>query len=365
VPWIALTIGLAMMLGAAFARRDKAHAKRTSRAVLRAIIYVIVPPVAFLNITRLDLSAGVGAEIVIGWAALAITGALSYLIARRVLRLDHPAAGVLVNAGLASNTTYLGLPAVAVLFGSHALGDAVVYNQLIAGPTLYLGVFGVGAALGTRGAKRWRERARTFVTRNPPLLAVLAGLAAPNVLAPDAMVDASHILIFACLPLGFFAVGVTLAGQARHTRPRLSTSHSLRVATALVLRVIMSPLLLLALSAPFIHIPSSYLLLAAMPVAVNTLAVAHEYGLDHHLAASCIAWSTGLFLLIALAYSLHAANGEDLIGLLAIALTAAAMTARLTTHAPVIARLASHRNTNPRPTVPTVCQSPQTHGARA
>src|SRR5437879_134079 len=105
VLWIALTIVSSVVAGGAFARRDTALAKRTSRVVLRTIIYVLVPPVAFFNIARLDVTAAVGAQVAIGLGAVTLTGVLGYVLARRVFGLERAAAATLVNAGLAANTT--------------------------------------------------------------------------------------------------------------------------------------------------------------------------------------------------------------------------------------------------------------------
>ena len=55
---------------------------------------------------------------------------------------------------------------------------------------------------------------RAFFTRNPPLYAAIAGLLAPSALAPEFLVDASQALVIAILPIGFFAVGATLAENA-------------------------------------------------------------------------------------------------------------------------------------------------------
>ena len=66
--------------------------------------------------------------------------------------------------------------------------------------------FAVGAAFGTF-AERRRDRVVGFFTRNPALWAFFLALVAPAALAPDWAVDASQILVFAMLPLGFFVVG--------------------------------------------------------------------------------------------------------------------------------------------------------------
>jgi hypothetical protein len=56
----------------------------------------------------------------------------------------------------------------------------------------------------------------------------------------------------------------------------------------------------LLLSLPFIDLPGPYLLLAAMPCGINTLLVAHVYGLDSKLAARAVAWTTGIAVVGAL-----------------------------------------------------------------
>jgi predicted permease len=73
------------------------------------------------------------------------------------------------------------------------------------------------------------------------------------------------------------------------------------VGTAILLRLLIAPGLLFLLSLPFIDLPGPYLLLAAMPCGVNTLLVAHVYGLDAKLAAQAVAWTTGIAVVAALA----------------------------------------------------------------
>ena len=74
-----------------------------------------------------------------------------------------------------------------------------------------------------------RSRLRSFVTRNPPLIAVVLGLLAPDALAPQALVDVSHVLAVGLAPLGFFALGAILAGEAEHGVLGLPPSFTLLV----------------------------------------------------------------------------------------------------------------------------------------
>ena len=68
-----------------------------------------------------------------------------------------------------------------------------------------------------------------------------------------------------------------------------------------MLRMAVVPGVLLALSAPLIHLPGPYLLLAAMPCGINSLLVAHIYGLDLRITAQAITWSTAIAVVGALA----------------------------------------------------------------
>src|SRR5439155_13915248 len=106
--------------------------------------------------------------------------------------------------------------------------------------------------------------------------------------------DASHLLVFALLPLGFFAVGVTLAEEAEDGRLAFPPPFTTPVAAATVLRLLVAPALLAALAAPLLHLPTAFLLVSAMPVGINAITVAHAYGLDLRLAAGAIAWTTVL-----------------------------------------------------------------------
>jgi len=81
----------------------------------------------------------------------------------------------------------------------------------------YVVAFAVGAAFGSSAGETRRERLRAFVLRNPPLLAVVLALLAPDSLAPDAMVDLATVLVYAILPVGFFVLGVNLAAESGTT----------------------------------------------------------------------------------------------------------------------------------------------------
>ena len=292
--WVVLTIAAALAAGFAAQRRAGERASALARRMLRLLLYGFTPPVAFLNIVGLEVTTDVGGGIVIGWVALALTGVLAWWFGRRVLRLPPPSNGVLVNISIQGNTSYLGLPLCAALLGTEHLPAAIAYDSFVQAPVFLLGVFGVAAAMGTEAGGTAGARVRAFALKNPVLLAVVAGLLAPAALAPAALVEVSHVIVFAALPWGFFCAGVILSEHlgAASAAPRRALAQP--VGAAIVMRLVLAPLLLLLLAAPFIDLPPAYLLAAATPAGLNGLTVAHAYGLDLRYAASSLAWTTGI-----------------------------------------------------------------------
>lgn len=287
---VALTVLAAGSIGVA-AERRVAWAGDAARGALALMLYALVPFVSFLNIAHLHITLAGGTGLVLAYAGLALAGSASW-VAGRLMRLSRPEAGALICSVILVNTGYLGLPMTAALLGSRDLGSAIVYDQLVSGPTLFLFGFAVGAAYGTKAGVGARERARAFLARNPPLLAVIAGLLAPSSWAPAALVSASHVVVAALLPLGFFVVGVNVSAERREDRAPVLERPDRRVLTAVAIRLLGASSLLGLVSLFVVKLPTPYLLQAAMPCAVNSLLVGHAYGLDQRMIATAIVWST-------------------------------------------------------------------------
>ena len=302
-----VAIAVSGSAGVAAERRWPAVAVGWARRALVISLYTLIPFVVFFNLARTHINTDEAGGLVIGWVALLSASGIAWVVGTRLLRLERPAAGSLITATLIANSGYLGYPLVASLLGFDALGEAVVYDVVVSSPALLLLGFGTGAAFGTKVGEGFRDRLVAFFTRNPPLYAAVAGLLVPNSLAPDVLVDISRGFVIALLPIGFFAVGAVLAEEAGDMRGRPAGEAEERpvsfgigspfhppIGAAILLRLVVAPGLLLLLSLPFIDLPGPYLLLAAMPCGINTLLVAHVYGLDSKLAAQAVAWTTAI-----------------------------------------------------------------------
>jgi predicted permease len=292
VLWIALAIAASIAAGVEAERRRGARAGVWARGILQLLLYAVMPLVAFFNIARLKIDADVGAGIPLGWAALLVTALIGWLIGRKALRLEPPTAGVLAIVGLQANTGLLGIAVVAAVLGFDDVSQGVVYDALVQQPVFFIGSFAIAAATGTKAGETVPERVRAFFTRNPPLLAVALGLVAPDALAPDLLVDASHVLVLIVPVLGFFAVGVTLAEEAEEGAMKFPPPLTPQIGVAIALRSVVAPAVLFALAAPFIDLPSAFLLMAAIPAGLHIVVLAHIYGLDVPFAAGAIVWTT-------------------------------------------------------------------------
>jgi len=300
---VLLTLVL-MVAGAAVGveseRRRPKEAVALARKLLLVMLYVLVPPVIFFNLAASSISVDNAVGIGLALVNMALVGTAVWFVCTRLLRLSPPQTGAVICGAIVANTTYLGYPLTVALLGHDHLATGVLFDVLVGGPTLMFGAFGVGAAFGTKAGEGMSERVRAFFTRNPPLYAAVLGLLAPSALAPTVLVDASQVLALAILPLGFFAVGATLAEGAGQGELPLPPPITAPVAVATIGRLALAPALLMLLAAPLIELPSAYRLMSAMPTGINALVVSHAYGLDNRIVAETITWSTAIVILAAL-----------------------------------------------------------------
>lgn len=301
---VVLAIAAATAVGATAEHRYGTRAQRFSRRLIDAMVWLLLPFVVFFVVARLHFGGGVGVGLLLGFVELGIVGVIAAQVGTRVLRLPRPSVGALILLVVLANTGYLGIPLTAALLGHGALAPAIAWDSIVSQLMLYTVGFGVGAAYGTEAGETARERARAFLTRNPVLWAMIAGLLVPDVLAPEAAVDvARFIAAYAVLPLGFFILGVNLMAEREDGVFGFPPPLTPPVGVVVALRLGVAPLLMFLLSLPLKELPDAYLLQAAMPSGINALIVGHLYGTDLRLAASGIVWTTTFAVAIALAAS--------------------------------------------------------------
>lgn len=290
--WIVLTTILATAAGVAVERRDNARAHTARLVLLQAMLWVLVPFVAYVNIARAHLTLDATLSIAIAAASIVVAGTIVWRLARGPFALSDASTGAAIVCTIQANTAYFGLPLIAALFTHAQLSQAVVYDGLVSLPLFVLGSFSVGARLGHASRGGLREQLKAGLLRNPVLWAVLAGLLVPESWAPEALVTPSHVAVYALLPLGFFIVGVTLGDEAKDGMLRIPPPLTPPIAAVVLLRMAFVPLVLAVAGLTLIDVPPPFYVMAAMPVGVNTVLVGHATGLDLRLTSSSIAWTT-------------------------------------------------------------------------
>ena len=298
---VTLAIAVSVAAGLLAERRWGERAQAASRTSLTVLLWTVLPFVTFFTLARLEITAGVGAGLALGYLELAIVGALAWVVSTRVVGLSRPQTGALMVVVVLANTGYLGVPLIGALLGRDDLAPAIAFDTVVSGPMFYVVGFAIGAVFGAAAGDTKRERLRAFLVRNPPLLAVAAALVAPDALAPDVLVDVATVLVYAVLPLGFFVLGVNLAAEAEEGALPFPPPFGAPVGVALALRLVAAPALMLAFSAAIVRLPDAYLVQAAMPSGINSLVVAHAYGLDLRITSAVLAWSTAIVVAVALA----------------------------------------------------------------
>jgi predicted permease len=287
-------------VGVAAEHRYPEAAVGLARRLLRLILYVLVPIIIFFNLARASVSLDNGLGIALGWVTLILVCVVVWFLASRVMGMSRPQTGAVLVCVMVANTAYLGYPLTVALLGHDHLSTGVLYDVLVSGPALMLGAFAVGAAFGDEAGEGLRERGKAFLTRNPPLYAAILGLLAPRSVAPGTVVDVTQVLTVAVMPIGFFAVGATLAEGAEHGELPFPPPLTRPVALAVGSRIALAPAVLMLLAAPLIDLPSAYRLMSAMPTGLNAMVVSHAYGLDNRTVAESIAWSTAIVVVAAL-----------------------------------------------------------------
>jgi predicted permease len=296
---IALAIVASTAIGVAAERRWGERAQEASRRTLLGVLYLLLPLITFFNLSRAEFDSDVGVGVLLGYVALGTTVAIAYLVCTRLLDLPRRSIGSVLCVVVVSNTGYLGYPATVALLGKDNLSQAVIYDVVVSGPALIIGAFSIGAAFGDKAGEGARQRIKAFFTRNPVLYAALLALVAPDSLSPDVLVHISRDVVIALLPIGFIALGISLASEAEEGMLPFPPPLDRAIATAVAMRFLITPTLLFLLAMPLIDLPGPYLLQAAMPCGINSLIVTHAYGLDLRITSAAVAWSTAIAVVAA------------------------------------------------------------------
>ena len=230
----------------------------------------------------------------IGWVAVALAALAAWFLAARVLHLSRPQVGAVMACTITANTGYLGYPLTAALLGADEISEAVAYDIGVQAPALLIGAFAVGAAFGTRAGTGARERT-ALLRPQPAPVRRRAALFAPDSFAPDVIADSRGSRSSRSSPSA--SSRSALAEEAEAGDLRIPPPLRRPTVAVFAAKLMILPIALYLIALPLIDIPGTYLLMAVMPTGLNSIIVAHAYGLDLPITAEAITWTTSMVLL--------------------------------------------------------------------
>lgn len=299
-----LSILLIIMIGWVFSKLKLFNAD-TGKLFTKIVLWISFPALMIYNLTvrftRDDLF-GMGKSIIVPFLAIII----SYLIgvlAARIFKVAEGRRGIFAAQIAFSNAIFIGLPVNIMLFGEEAATYVMLYY--LANTILFwtVGVWGI-----KRDATKEKTPLFSLQTAkklvSPPLICFAVGLLLVifNIKLPMFISQSFKYVGGLTTPLSLMFIGITIAGI--HIK-ELSIKGEKWI--ILIGKFIIVPVLVIIFM-KFIPIGDLhrkvFFIEAAMPVITLSAIVSREYGGDHQFAASIVASTTILSIIIIPLYML-------------------------------------------------------------
>lgn len=293
VTTLLLLTAFALLGVAVQVRSSRSDALRDWLWNLNYVLFIPLAATYALLSIELDrqLLAVVAVGIVAWWLTVAAAGAWA-----RATCPDRAERGAVWLAGAFANTGFLGFPLTYLVFGTEGLQLAIIYDQIslvipaVVVSTMIARRHGSSDANDAAARSLWR-----IALASPPLWTVLVLIVLRLTILPDPVdLDAmGHVIGTLVGPYGFVLLGLSMPlGGFSHG------AHDIVVtAGAVVIRTIVAPLLVLLVAlVTGVDVPSSLLLIAAMPTAFHALIIGRVNGLDAHVLRLAIVMSSLLVI---------------------------------------------------------------------
>jgi predicted permease len=259
----------------------------------RFIIWFSLPATILLALHKLQWDASYWIPISMAWILFACGVAVFVAIGTFYNWSRGTIGALILTAGL-GNTSFIGFPLLRALYGENALKIAILNDQ--PGSFLVLSTVGIYAASFFSARRSSLRSLLARILRFPPVWATLLGLASRSFALPAP----SELILGwgtqSLIPLALISVG----GQLDLSRSQFERELS-PVAWGLGYKLILAPLLLLALYVGILHQHGEAiritLLEAAMGPMITGAIVAREYELDPSLCSLMVSVGIPLCLI--------------------------------------------------------------------
>ena len=291
IPVVTSIFTLFILIGVGFVAFRMGYITRSGASGLSSLLVNVAIPCLILESMQVPLSEGLIYSMEMIVFIEIVVYVVSFIFAGIVPLLLHGSrfeTGVLRFMLIFSNLGFMGYPVAYAMFGE----ASVFYVTLVNLPFGFL-VFTVGVFLLRPDLARQPDIKR-IVT--PGLIASILGLVllGTGLTIPSPVNESISLLGSITTPLAMIVIGTFLAPL-----PFFEMLSDTRIWIISSIRLLAIPAVVFLLISPFVHDPLLLgipVLLAAMPVAANTVLLSEEYGVNAELASKGVFISTLLSL---------------------------------------------------------------------
>lgn len=247
------------------------------------VLYVALPALILKNVKLLTFSAALLIPAVTPWLLLLLSAG-AVMILSRWLGWSREITGALLIILPLGNTSFLGFPMTAALFGETAMPYALVYDQLGSFIALATYVTLIAALYSPNMSKPTLKSVATKILTFPSFVALVVGLLLRDLTLPPLALSLIDNLAATLVPVVMIAVGFQL-------RFRVSQGEISPLLWALAIKLVLMPLsawaLWYGLGQQGLAVQIS-VFQAAMPPMISAGAIAIMAGLAPKLVSSVV-----------------------------------------------------------------------------
>jgi predicted permease len=261
----------------------KAFKKDISESLIDFVIYFSLPALALVKIRELEFNEVVFNIILVAYLAMFVAAIVSYFIGK-ALKLERNILATFMVVSIFGNTSFVGFSYVESLYSAKELVYPLVYDQI--GSFIALLTIGmVLIAWGSGKEEKTTLKQKFQMLLTPPLQAIIFAVLLHGVEFPDFVEGILIKLEYTLIPLVTMIVGMKLEIKAFKNFFKESM-------IALGIKMILVPLIMLALLYPFFDFSATWMKVTfieiAMPPMTMATVLAIRGGLNKDLAINTL-----------------------------------------------------------------------------
>jgi hypothetical protein len=282
-----------IMLTGYAAGRFRLLGEASSEALNRFVYYIALPALFFVSLARVPVGEVLNGPFLaaFGGGVLATFG-IALLVGIFVFPNRLAALGLHGLCAVFSNTGYLGIPILLIIFGDAGKLPGIISTVIMGTVIMGTGIVLIEADLSQgRGPLKIAGGVLLGVAKSPLILAAAAGLgvSAAGLPVPAPLATFADILGAAASPCALFAIGLFLAGQ------KVTTGLG-EIGWLVALKLVVQPAITwwLAYSVMSMDEPwaAAVVIQAALPTGALVFVLAQQYGIFVQRATATIMVST-------------------------------------------------------------------------